>query len=415
MSGPDDGFVTIALEYDAGRLAPAGFFCLWNDQLTFVRSGRVRLVTSVTGVVPTGVRPTGPQDPRTCTRIRYADIIEVTSHEKGWVVVRTRSGRDYLFGGGQLNAAFDYPQVSAEIGTALTAAGYSIRATQESLTVGAKKFANEWDRTQIADKQRAASAGVTRPPVQLQKTQPADHDQDRAGAAPAANTPGRIRTALRAIAAGTAGALLGAAAYAMFTILTETSAFVASAALGLIVAIPLGTATAALGSPLTRLISVALTSLSLLLSEYVVVGHFVGVSLPLRDMVSAIHADLSADKWTLLFWGISLVFAWQAPNYSWSPIEANSPRREGDGEGHRLRHWAFGRGFWWTAAAAGAIGLAVLISLERVGLDSAPVVALDKTGPVARDQTGHVAIATAVPLLQARTGDCFNLPSDSSF
>jgi hypothetical protein len=35
----------IAWEYKTGRLAPAGFVCLWKDQVTFVSSAWVRQVT----------------------------------------------------------------------------------------------------------------------------------------------------------------------------------------------------------------------------------------------------------------------------------------------------------------------------------------------------------------------------------
>jgi hypothetical protein len=44
MSEPGYVFTTLAFEYKTGGLPPAGFFCLWDDQLTFIRSRWVREV-----------------------------------------------------------------------------------------------------------------------------------------------------------------------------------------------------------------------------------------------------------------------------------------------------------------------------------------------------------------------------------
>jgi hypothetical protein len=227
---------------------------------------------------------------------------------------------------------------------------------------------------------------------------------------------GRVQTVLRPITLGAAGALLSAAAYAGFTILDKTQEYETSALLGaaVAVAVAVGSAAAGLGSLWTRVISLALTSLSLLLSEYVIDRHFVGLALPFRDMVTVIHDRLFADKWTFVSWGISLFFAWHAPNIASRLIEADSPSHEATGAGHRLRLWILGRGIWVTAAAAAAVGLAVLITLGRAGLDSPRVTVVDKTVPIARDQAGHVTRASAVPVQQVRAGDCYNEPPGRS-
>ncbi len=47
----------------------------------------------------------------------------------------TRSGKDNYFGGGQMNLAFRFEQVSAEMAKALEAAGYTVSVTDDALTV----------------------------------------------------------------------------------------------------------------------------------------------------------------------------------------------------------------------------------------------------------------------------------------
>lgn len=132
-------FVTIACEYKTGGYPPAGFFCLWDDQLTFVHSKWIQFVTNlplIGALLPDAVIPTGPEDTRTRTRIPYEDIAQATSYKKGVkTIVRTRSGKDYYFGGGQINTAFRFEQVSAEMAKALEAAGYDVSVTDDALTV----------------------------------------------------------------------------------------------------------------------------------------------------------------------------------------------------------------------------------------------------------------------------------------
>jgi len=136
---PEHVFTTMAYEHKTGRFPPAGFFCLWDDQLTFVHSKWVQFVIPVPLIgmlLPDAVGPTGPEDTRTRTRIPYADIAQATPYKKGVkTIVHTRSGKDYYFGGGQINTAFLFEQVSAEIAKALEAAGYTVSVTDDALTV----------------------------------------------------------------------------------------------------------------------------------------------------------------------------------------------------------------------------------------------------------------------------------------
>jgi hypothetical protein len=138
MVEPEHVFVTVAFEYTPARPSVAGFFCLWDEELTFVRSAWIRFVTSLTGIVLGNVRPAGPDDARTRTRVAYADIAEAALHNKRkkWIRVRTHDGQDRFFGGGQLNRGFNFPQVSDEIAKALSAAGYRVSQSTDVLTVG---------------------------------------------------------------------------------------------------------------------------------------------------------------------------------------------------------------------------------------------------------------------------------------
>jgi hypothetical protein len=136
---PEYVFTTMAYEHRTGRFPPAGFFCLWDDQLTFVQSKWVQFVIPVPLIgmlLPDAVIPTGPEDTRTRVRIPYADIAQATSYKKGVkTIVHTRNGEDYYFGGGQINSAFLFEQVSAEIAKALEAAGYVVTVPDDALTV----------------------------------------------------------------------------------------------------------------------------------------------------------------------------------------------------------------------------------------------------------------------------------------
>lgn len=139
MSEPEYVFTTTAYEFKTGGFPSAGFFCLWDEQLTFVHSKWIQLVTPVPLIgmlLPDRVSPTGPEDTRTRTRILYADIAQATPDKKGLKTsVHTRGGKEYYFGGGQINSAFRFEQVAAEIARALEAAGYGVSLAEDALTV----------------------------------------------------------------------------------------------------------------------------------------------------------------------------------------------------------------------------------------------------------------------------------------
>jgi hypothetical protein len=136
MAASENAFVTIALQYKTGGFPPAGFFCLWDDERTFVHSKWIQFVTPIPLIemLPIDVRPNGPQDNRTRTRIPFEDITNVTPRRYR-TVVHTRIGKDFCFGGGQLNRAFRFNQVAAEIAKTLQAVGYTVDVTNDALTV----------------------------------------------------------------------------------------------------------------------------------------------------------------------------------------------------------------------------------------------------------------------------------------
>jgi hypothetical protein len=137
MSDPEQVFVTVALQYRAGGLPPAGFFCLWDRELTFVASKWVQLVYPIPFLgmlLPHDPRPTGPEDKRTRVRVNYSDITQVTPHKQN-VVVHTASGAEHRFGGAGFNQAFRFKPVAQEIAKALQTAGYQTTLTDSVLTV----------------------------------------------------------------------------------------------------------------------------------------------------------------------------------------------------------------------------------------------------------------------------------------
>jgi hypothetical protein len=134
-------FTTIALQFKTRRYPPAGFFCLWDDELTFVHSKYLQLVylpMSYFGFtfLSDRVLPTGPDDPRTRFRIPYADLTKVTERKK-WaqIAFHTRSGEDRYLGGGSVNRAFKWTQIVKELEKALEAAGYTVHLGADGLTV----------------------------------------------------------------------------------------------------------------------------------------------------------------------------------------------------------------------------------------------------------------------------------------
>jgi hypothetical protein len=131
-------FTTIAFRYKTGRpLWSAGFFCLWDNDLTFIHSKYVQFVTPlplIGGHLPDDVKPVGPEDPRTRFRIPYADLTQV-SKKKALILVQSRNERDLYFGGGSVNPAFKFDAVAAELTGALEAAGYMVTVADDVLTV----------------------------------------------------------------------------------------------------------------------------------------------------------------------------------------------------------------------------------------------------------------------------------------
>jgi hypothetical protein len=141
MVEPENVFVTIAFQYKTGGFPPAGFFCLWDDELTFVHSRWMQFVAPIPLIgplliwmLPIDPRPTGPQDKRTRTRVPFVDITSVNPRRRQ-IEVHTRVGTDFYFGGGSLNRAFRFKLVAAEIAKALQAVGFTVDVTNDALTV----------------------------------------------------------------------------------------------------------------------------------------------------------------------------------------------------------------------------------------------------------------------------------------
>jgi hypothetical protein len=223
-------------------------------------------------------------------------------------------------------------------------------------------------------------------------------------------------SALRAVSFGAAGAILGAAAYGALVIFTQQVLVLESMGLGAIVAFSVGLAGGALRRLWIGAISVLLTLLSLLLSEYVIARQDSGLThaplvLPPNETVTLIHDDLANNVAGLWFWGIALLFACGATARSRSPTENESARNE-DAKAHpRAWRW-ISRRAWLGAGLAFATGLVALVVLAAVPLGPA------SQGPapaVERDRTGQVTKATNVTLSDVKIGDCYNNTPDNSF
>jgi Septum formation len=414
-------FATIAYEYKTGGYPPAGFFCLWDDQLTFVHSKWVQFVTPVPligALLPDAVAPTGPEDTRTRTRIPYADIARATPYKKksffeangtGLTTVHTRSGKDYHFGGGQINTAFLFEQVSAEIATALEAAGYTVSVTDDALTV-------QGHRTQDRPSDRSPVSDPLPPPVDIPADIAGRLQDDVAASQPPNRRQAPAWSALRAVSFGAAGAMLGAAAYGTVVILTQHEFVLASVALGAIVAFSVGLAGAALHRLWIGAISVVLTLLSLLLSEYVIARQFGGLTnaplvLSPSETVTLIHDDLALNAAALWIWGVALLIACGAPARSRSRIETESAPDENAAEHRRAWRLISGRGAWLAAGTAFATGLVAVLVLAAVPLGPA---SQDQAPAAQRDDAGQVTKATNVTFQDVMVGDCYNNTPNSS-
>ncbi len=406
-----ESFCTIAVQYKTGGFPPRGLFCLWDDQITFVHSKWIQFVTPVPLIgawLPIRVVPAGPEDPRTHTRILYADLAHAISQQKGrMVLVRTRSGDSYHFGGGSMNWEFRFAQVSAEIAKALEAAGYTFSLASDGLSV------QDGARSTLVT---SSALTVSREPTRSRVADIGGGAKNEATASQQATSrKQRAPSALRATAFGASGALLGAAAYAAFVILTGHDYSLVSVALGLIVAVSVGLAGLGLRPLWTRSISLSLTLVSLLLAEYVIArqdGGLTNASVVLSpsETVTLIRTDLALDAGSLWFWGIALLVAWSAPAYSGPrivtrsihdaapsiqdatltqddtlPIQDTATRPD-----RRPWSWIIGKGRWLAATTACAIGLVALVILARVPLGT----------------PGSDVIS------DPRVGDCFDAPSN---
>jgi hypothetical protein len=404
---PEHVFTTMAYEHKTGRFPPAGFFCLWDDQLTFVHSKWVQFVIPVPLIgmlLPDAVGPTGPEDTRTRTRIPYADIAQATPYKKGVkTIVHTRSGKDYYFGGGQINTAFLFEQVSAEIAKALEAAGFTVSVTDDALTV-------QGHRTQDRPSDRSPVSDPLPPPVDIPADIAGRLQDDVAASQPLNRRQAPAWSALRAVSFGAAGAMLGAAAYGTVVILTQHEFVLASVALGAIVAFSVGLAGAALHRLWIGAISVVLTLLSLLLSEYVIARQFGGLTnaplvLSPNETVTLIHDDLALNAAALWIWGVALLIACGAPARSRSRIETESAPDENAAAHRRAWRLISGRGAWLAAGAAFATGLVAVVVLAAVPLGPA---SQDPAPAVERGGAGQVTKATDVTFPDVRVGDCYN-------
>jgi hypothetical protein len=222
-------------------------------------------------------------------------------------------------------------------------------------------------------------------------------------------------SALRAVLFGASGALLGAAAYGAFVILSQHDSGLTSMALGAIVAFSVSLAGSGLRRLWIRAISILLTLFSLLLSEYVIARQFGGFTqaplvLSPNEAVTLIHDNLASNAAALWFWGISLLFACYAPAQSRIGTEP-APGKDA-GAYRRAWHWIIGSGRWLAATAVSATGLGAVVVLAGVQLGPA---SQDHAPAVKRDGAGKVAKATNVTFPDVKVGDCYNNPPNDSF
>ncbi len=136
----------------------------------------------------------------------------------------------------------------------------------------------------------------------------------------------------RALFFGIAGALVGTAAYAAFTVLTDLEVIYVSVLLGTLVGWSVRLANSSLPRVWASTMSVLLTLCALLVSDYLMGRQATGVTggplLPSADsFLFAERMNLTGDPLTLLFWGVSLFAASQAAR----PIRPSPTTGEGQG------------------------------------------------------------------------------------
>jgi hypothetical protein len=288
-----------------------------------------------------------------------------------------------------------------------------------------------WPATAVKVTGAAAHSRRVRSPVSDPLPPPVDTPSDLAGRVQddvAASQPLNRRqapawSALRAVSFGAAGAMLGAAACATVVILTQDE--LPSVALGAIVAFSVGLAGAAHRRLWVGGISVVLTLLSLLLSEYVIARQFGGLThaplvLSPTETVTLIHDDLALNAVGLWTWAIALLFACGTPALSRSRIETESaPNEDSESAGNedsesarKPWRWISGRGAWLAAGTAFATGLVAVVVLAAVPLGPA---IQDQAPAAQRDGAGQVPKATDVTFQDVMVGDCFNTTPNNSF
>ncbi len=213
----------------------------------------------------------------------------------------------------------------------------------------------------------------------------------------------RTRSVVRAGAFGISAALLGAAASAALVI--GTGAYdtgVTYALLGLIVAVAVGVARPAIRAGWMQALSLVLTLVGLLLSQYVIARHFSGLSdaplfLPLHETMTLLHDQFAANLIVLVCAGFALLTAATAPAH----IEPALSRRQ----------WIYGPAGWLTATAAAVTGLVTLALLTGARLGATN----PTRGPTAASRgTAAITSTIDVDFDQVKAGDCYNNPPTDS-
>ncbi len=393
MVEPEYVFTTIAVQYKAGGLPPAGFFCLWDRELTFVASKWVQLVLPIPliGMLPIDRRPSGPDDSRTRAQISYSDIARVTPTGRK-VVVHTFTGKEHHFGGAGFNSAFGFETVAPEIAKALEAAGFAVTLTTSALTVEAPGY------------ERAP--GIRSSPIPRR-----DVPDDKVAIPPV--------SAWRAVAFGVGAALLAAAAAAMFSILTGYNTSLATVGVGIAVASAVSYGAASRSRKWAQFLAIFLTLVGLAAAEYPIALHYGGATgssvwLSPSYITEVFRQDIRTNPITLLFWGFALFIAWATAKGGNVPPSGASEEDSTDVGGaprhllvvdqpqpRNVRLWVQ----WLVASTALAVGAASLVILARVPIGS--------TGRDRPSIPQHADHPIPVPLEAVIVGDCFNLPSSA--
>jgi hypothetical protein len=345
---------------------------------------RVRFVTPLPLIgmlLPNGVRPSGPEDTRTRTRVPYAQLQAVSQGKGQTVIVHTHTGSDYYFGGGQLNSGFRFEQVSAEIAKALESAGYRVSLTADALTM---------DYTQCAAKTPDSAATIPEPDAPMAPD---------VGTAVRPMDTSRWTLGIQAFVLGAAIALPVGAAIAAVAVLTHSIYWAASILLGGAVGYAVATGASALPVPIKRLIAVLATMLGVAVWVYIAARQELGITkaplvLPRRALATAVADETRADWWIVLSWLLALFCAALSAGRAADRTAGRAAGAEPESltRRARLHAWSIGSGRWPIAAMSLTIGLVAFFVLARVPLES----------------------GTANPMARLTTAVCFNL-SETQF